>query len=315
MSTPLMYYFGHTNPAENIPLYKHYLTNLAQKIDLRQENDPNSSSSGLIVSTSGWIDGPGYDLLLDAIRLYSIDIIIVIGHDRLYSLLSAHSASTSADPSNPITIIKLPKSGGTVYRSDSDRRRLRRSKITEYFYGKRSPSDMMTSLNSLTAAAATSSSSLQSQIESLPNRYSPSRIDLSLKNYTLLKPGGIQLPQSMMPLGQVMEQKSTNLSELKLVSCPLSIDLEHTVIAVLQGTNTLHGATAATPTLVTLAALNDTASLAEGDPLQLLLSANLAGFICVVKIDLEHDILTVLSPCPGHLPSTNLLVGSIKWVE
>lgn len=302
-----MYYFGHTNPAENVPLYKNHLTTLAQKINLRQENDLNSSASGIIVSTSGWIDGAGYDILLDIIRLYSIDLVIVIGHDRLYSLLSAHAASAvvSQDPSNPLTVIKLPKSGGTVYRSDADRRRLRKSKITEYFYGKRSPSDLMTSLNSLSTAA----SSLQSQIESLPNRFSPSRIELSLKNYTLLKPGGIQLPQSMMPLGQLIERKQTSINELKLVPCPLSIDMEHTVIAVLHGTNTLHGA----PTLITPSTLSET--VGGDDPLQLLLGTNVAGFICVVKIDLEHDILTVLSPCPGHLPSTNLLVGSIKWVE
>jgi polyribonucleotide 5'-hydroxyl-kinase len=316
MATPLMYYFGHTNPAENIPLYKHYITSLAQKVDLRQEHDPNSASSGIIVSTSGWIDGPGYDTLQDIIRLYSIDLIIVIGHDRLYSLLSAYavsSAPANSDPSNPpLTVIKLPKSGGTVYRSDSDRRRLRRSKITEYFYGKRSPSDLMTSLSSLSSATS-ASTSLQSQIESLPNRYSPSRIELSLKNYNLLKPGGIQLPQSMMPLGQSMEKTATNINELKLVSCPLSIDLEHAVIAVLHGTNTLHGASGTAPTLVTPSTLVESAG--DGDPLQLLLSTNVAGFICVVKIDLEHDILTVLSPCPGHLPSTNILVGAIKWVE
>lgn len=313
MATPLMYYFGHTNPAENIPLYKHYVANLAQKVDLRQEHDLNSSSSGIIVSTSGWIDGPGYDTLQDIIRLYSIDLIIVIGHDRLYSLLSAHATSSAPDPSNPpLTVIKLPKSGGTVYRSDSDRRRLRRSKITQYFYGKRSPSDLMTSLSTLSSATS-ASTSLQSQIESLPNRYSPSRIELSLKNYNLLKPGGIQLPQSMMPLGQSMEKTSTNINELKLVACPLSIDLEHAVIAVLHGTNTLHGANATAPTFVTPSTLTESAG--DGDPLQLLLSTNVAGFICVVKIDLEHDILTVLSPCPGHLPSTNILVGSIKWVE
>jgi polyribonucleotide 5'-hydroxyl-kinase len=268
-------------------------------------------SSGIILKTTGWIDGPGYDLLLEAIQLFSIDIVIVIGHDRLYSLLSSFAvASSSTDPSSPsLTVVKLPKSGGTVSRNESDRRRLRRGKITEYFYGKRSPGDLLSSLTSL-ASSSSAALSLQSQIDSLPNRFSPSRIDLSLKNYTLLKPGGLQLPQSMMPLGQT--EKKTQMNELKLVPTSLSIDMEHTVIGVLHGLNTIHSGREGDRE-------RDRERMAETisneEMNQKLSNMNVAGFICVVKIDIEHEILTVLSPCSGHLPSTNLFVGSIKWVE
>ena len=48
---------------------------------------------------------------------------------------------------------------------------------------------------------------------------------------------------------------------------------------------------------------------------QHLVNANVAGFVWVVQVDLDRDILTVLAPCPGALPSKYLLVGSIKWVE
>mmetsp|Transcript_909 Transcript_909/g.905 ORF Transcript_909/g.905 Transcript_909/m.905 type:complete len:469 (+) Transcript_909:83-1489(+) len=299
LSTPLIYYFGHTNPAENIQLYKHHITNLATKVNLRQENDLNSLSSGLIIKTFGWIDGQGYDLLLDIITLYSVDIVIVIGHDRLYSSLT----SLNLPDRDPITVVKLSKSGGTVNRSDSDRRRLRRSKITEYFYGKRSSNDLINSLS--TILSSSTALSLQSQIDSLPNHYSPSRIDLSLKNYTLLKPGGIQLPQSMMPIGVTSDKKLTNLSELKLIPCPLTVEMEHTVIGVLHGINTLYSTTPRLP----LDNINNE------EFLNLLLNANVGGFICVVKVDLEHDILTVLSPRTNEIPSANLFVGSIKWVE
>lgn len=42
---------------------------------------------------------------------------------------------------------------------------------------------------------------------------------------------------------------------------------------------------------------------------------NIAGFIYIIQIDIESDIITILQPCPGNLPSKNLLVGSIKWVQ
>jgi hypothetical protein len=48
---------------------------------------------------------------------------------------------------------------------------------------------------------------------------------------------------------------------------------------------------------------------------QNLLNSNIAGFISIVQIDIENDVMTLLCPCPGALPSNYLLVGSIKWIE
>ena len=54
---------------------------------------------------------------------------------------------------------------------------------------------------------------------------------------------------------------------------------------------------------------------AKSDIPQHLVHSNIAGFVWVVQVDSDRDILTVLAPCPGALPSKYLLVGSIKWVE
>ena len=43
--------------------------------------------------------------------------------------------------------------------------------------------------------------------------------------------------------------------------------------------------------------------------------SNVAGFLCIVQVDIDNDILVVLSPCPGTLPSRHLLVAGLKWVE
>ena len=48
---------------------------------------------------------------------------------------------------------------------------------------------------------------------------------------------------------------------------------------------------------------------------QHLIHSNVAGFVWVVQIDIDRDVITVLAPCPGALPSKYLLIGNIKWVE
>ena len=49
------------------------------------------------------------------------------------------------------------------------------------------------------------------------------------------------------------------------------------------------------------------------DPTQCL-TANVAGYLVVsTKPDLVRKTLTLLSPCPGTLPSTVCLVGSLQW--
>lgn len=49
--------------------------------------------------------------------------------------------------------------------------------------------------------------------------------------------------------------------------------------------------------------------------LQPLITSNIAGFISIVQIDIDRGFMTILCPCPGTLPSSYLLVGSIKWLE
>lgn len=56
-------------------------------------------------------------------------------------------------------------------------------------------------------------------------------------------------------------------------------------------------------------------SYAAGDDEDQLTDANCAGFVYVTAVDEQRRHITVLSPCPGKLPSTFLILGSIKWIE
>ena len=44
-------------------------------------------------------------------------------------------------------------------------------------------------------------------------------------------------------------------------------------------------------------------------------SINVAGYVHVTDVDEERQTITVLSPCPGELPSLNFLTGKLKWIE
>ena len=60
---------------------------------------------------------------------------------------------------------------------------------------------------------------------------------------------------------------------------------------------------------------SSTEASSSTDYLKLLSQSNTAGFLWLVQIELEADSITFISPCPGALPSSHILVGNLKYVE
>lgn len=317
---PLVYFHGYTNPKDNIELYKTLISNVAGKIDDRLARDEDARSSGIVVNTTGWIDGDGFTLLLHAIQALTIDVVLVMGQDKLYSnLVTALDGAAKST-----TVVKLPRSGGVVSRvsvhftltavlfkvifvtcmhyinradintfhvwycdvfvaqqDQNTRKRLRKSLIREYFYGRAS---------ALPQALSTTV-------------FSPERREaVPLSSFNFLRVGGIQLSEGMKVFGQSSHQDAFKLS--KIVP---SQELAYSVVAVLHpqdwdSGNRESGKGAAVD--------NKT-----GEVPQSLLGCNVAGFVSIVQVDVERGVMTLLCPCPGALPSNNLLVGSIKWME
>ena len=124
-----MLFGGNVSPGDNASLYQYQVERLAGLLDQRTNVKPRNLASGFIVNTMGWIDGQGYELLLHAAEALHIDVLLVIGHDRLYSdLLRAFKDSR-------MRVVKLQKSGGVVTRNTNYRRNTRDIRISEYFYG------------------------------------------------------------------------------------------------------------------------------------------------------------------------------------
>ncbi|KAH6588784.1 hypothetical protein BASA50_010490 [Batrachochytrium salamandrivorans] len=129
-TTPLVYYHGHTTPLEKITLYNAIVKKLSSVANLKLES-PDHKASGLIAdSPSQFADPAGFEHLNHAITSFQVNVILVIGHERLYSdLLRKYS-------SNPgMTVVKLNKSGGAVTRDKDIRRKLQMQRVKEYFYG------------------------------------------------------------------------------------------------------------------------------------------------------------------------------------
>ncbi len=59
--------------------------------------------------TSRWVDGPGLELLQYCVQTLSIDVVLVMSHDRLHSSLLASAG-------DGVTVVKLAHSGGVVQR-------------------------------------------------------------------------------------------------------------------------------------------------------------------------------------------------------
>ena len=101
-------------------------------------------TSGIVVNTCGWVEGEGYQLLLNCIDAFNIDTVLVLGQDRLYSTLNQKY-------SKKITVVKLTPSGGVVQRSRDLRRKCRMDRIREYFYGRKIPGFSGDSLSPVTS--------------------------------------------------------------------------------------------------------------------------------------------------------------------
>ena len=50
-------------------------------------------------------------------------------------------------------------------------------------------------------------------------------------------------------------------------------------------------------------------------PHQHLLHRAAAGFCVVTNVNVEAQTITLLAPCSGDLPSKNLVLGKVEWME
>lgn len=265
-TSPVVLWHGSCNKISG-DLFKAQVAALGSKIDKRLAGDDWERSSGILVDTNGWIEDEGLNLLYHAVGALQIDVVLVIGSDRLYAQMRDNTSAK---------VIKVPRSDGVVSREAAFKRQARSRSMKRYFYG-----DM------IEGPAPTSGST--TTVTRVP-QLTPFLVQLPVSQVTIYKFASISLSASLLPMGAAQTTEAVQLERVQVTN-----SLTHTVLAV------------AHPAAVE----RYTASGAAGD----LYEAGVAGFCAVEKIVEETDMIHLLSPCAGSLPSTVLLMGDVTWME
>jgi polyribonucleotide 5'-hydroxyl-kinase len=130
-SPPIIYYYGDTSPAKNAKFFNQTVNTLAEVVIKRLEADEHTGHSGLVIDTHSWTESVGYDTFLQAIDAFQVDLIFIVGSERLHSDLS----NKLKDYPRKIVVTKVAKSGGVVTRETLFRKQMHMRKVREYFYG------------------------------------------------------------------------------------------------------------------------------------------------------------------------------------
>ena len=170
---PLVFHFGSTNPNSNSVLYNLLVSRLASVCSNRLQANKKSKVSGIIINTCGLMKDGGYKMLAHAAQAFEVDVILVLDQERLYIELVR-------DMPDSVRVICLPKSGGVVERTQTQKNEARDQSVREYFYG----------------------SSIRLYPYSLQVKWSEAK---------LFKIGVPMLPSSCMPLGMKAEDNLTKL--------------------------------------------------------------------------------------------------------
>lgn len=138
---PIAFLYGLEKIQTNIKYYSHMVSRLAIAVNTRLQTDVLAQTSGLVVDTpsdlvAGADPQQGYSAIANMISDFEINVVLVVGQERLYSeMLKRFGKPTSNGRRPPPTVIKVPKSGGCVDREPAYRRAVQAALINEYFYG------------------------------------------------------------------------------------------------------------------------------------------------------------------------------------
>jgi polyribonucleotide 5'-hydroxyl-kinase len=289
-ASPMVLWHGATHLSAD--LLKAQVEAMGRKINARMQTDEWERSSGIIVNTNGWMQEEGFSLLLETIKALQIDIVLVMGHDRLYSML--RSSLLGKAPSGDVDavvpkLIKLPRSGGVVSRNAAYMRQSRSRAMKRYFYG-----DVIEPPSQLQPKPSSSNNINNNNNDGTKHarvpQLTPFLLHLPFDNVTIYKFSSMSLAASMLPVAAAQTTEP-----VQLVPVEITAQLQHALLAVCH------------PQAV--------AAYQESGRARDLYEAGVAGFCAVERVLMDSDMLHLLSPCAGSLPSNVLLVGDITWME
>ncbi|KAF8511121.1 Pre-mRNA cleavage complex II protein Clp1-domain-containing protein [Hysterangium stoloniferum] len=186
---PLVYWFGHVETRRNPKLMEKLIHTLARRISARLENDVAGSISGLIVDTPSSFTtqasktGEKYAFIKLCVELFQINVIVVIGHEKL-------NVEMRREFGNVLSVVKIPKSGGVVDLEFAYRSRVHSLQLHSYLYGQSLPLPAGVSAGALGGEA----------MEELS--LSPHSLVIDFNDLTIYRIGeAVMAPTSALPIG------------------------------------------------------------------------------------------------------------------
>jgi polyribonucleotide 5'-hydroxyl-kinase len=134
---PLVYYYGAEDPDTLGDVFKPLVRRLALSVIHRMEDDTDAKYTGCIVDTAGSMSQgkTNYESIQHVVSEFQINVLIVLGSERLYSDMSRRFAKPASISHAGLSVIKLDKSGGCVDRDALYLQQMRDVQIREYFFG------------------------------------------------------------------------------------------------------------------------------------------------------------------------------------
>ncbi|KAL8911302.1 MAG: hypothetical protein Q9171_003510 [Xanthocarpia ochracea] len=134
---PLVYYYGQANAENGDRIYKPIVTRLAVAVLSKLQDDPEVRGSGCLIDTPGAVSQGkgGYDIVQHIVSEFSVNVLVVVGSERLYSDMLRRFNGQPIGIGETITVVKLDRSGGSVDRDEEFLHRSRKAQFIKYFYG------------------------------------------------------------------------------------------------------------------------------------------------------------------------------------
>ncbi|KAL8657342.1 MAG: hypothetical protein Q9226_002016 [Calogaya cf. arnoldii] len=134
---PLVYYYGQANADSGDRIYKPIVTRLSVAVLSKLQDDPQVGASGCLIDTPGAISQGkgGYDIIQHIVSEFSINVLVIVGSERLYSDMLRRFNGQPIGIGETTTVIKLDRSGGSVDRDEDYLSRSRKAQFLKYFYG------------------------------------------------------------------------------------------------------------------------------------------------------------------------------------
>ncbi|CBF90066.1 cleavage polyadenylation factor subunit CLP1 [Aspergillus nidulans FGSC A4] len=313
---PLVYFYPIVNPLEaEGSVFRPIVSRLALSVMGRMAEDEDAKETGIIVDTPGILSqsrAGALEMINHIVTEFSITTILVIGSERLYSLMmksydnKPSSSASSAASDERISVVKLSKSGGCVDRDAAFMKAVRESQIRTYFFGNPVPT---------TASSALSiSSSSTTNVTLSPHAQQLDFDAIALYNYTTSSAEEDQNDEddydpaqlttdSFLP-GNNEAESASSLPGLNSAANASAAAAAGALVPLKKVPGPAPSALA--NTLLAITHASPTSSPSE------IRDASTMGFLYVADVDSERGKIRVLAPVGGRVPSRAIIWGK-KW--